>query len=104
MHPEHLTNRFHTLLDEAALPPISLHGLRHGAATIALAAGADLKAVQELPGHSTITLTADTYTHILPISPARSPRTPPGSSPAPAPPTTTRRPSPRTDPTSPARA
>jgi len=30
------------------------------------AAGADLKAVQELLGHSSITITADTYTHVLP--------------------------------------
>ncbi|WP_462203865.1 tyrosine-type recombinase/integrase, partial [Frankia sp. CcWB3] len=66
MHPEHLTNRFHTLIQEADLPPITIHGLRHGAATLALAAGADLKAVQELLGHSTIMITADTYTHILP--------------------------------------
>ncbi|WP_235498286.1 tyrosine-type recombinase/integrase [Frankia sp. R43] len=66
IHPEHLANRFHTLLQEADLPPITIHGLRHGAATLALAAGADLKAVQELLGHSTITLTADTYTQILP--------------------------------------
>ncbi|WP_157473753.1 site-specific integrase [Frankia sp. EAN1pec] len=66
IHPEHLTNRFQTLVQEADLPPITIHGLRHGAATLALAAGADLKAVQELLGHSTIMLTADTYTQILP--------------------------------------
>ncbi|MEX5637831.1 site-specific integrase [Parafrankia sp. FMc2] len=66
IHPEHLMNRFRVLLQEADLPPISLHGLRHGAATLALAAGAALKAVQDLLGHSTIMLTADTYTHILP--------------------------------------
>jgi site-specific recombinase XerC len=43
-----------------------LHGLRHGAATLALAAGTDLKIVQDQFGHSTITLTADTYTSVLP--------------------------------------
>jgi integrase len=31
-----------------------------------LAAGADLKVVQDQLGHSTITLTADTYTSVLP--------------------------------------
>lgn len=41
---------------------VALHGLRHGAATLALAAGTDLKIVQDQLGHSTITLTADTYT------------------------------------------
>jgi len=33
---------------------------------MALAAGTDLKIVQEMLGHSTITLTADTYTSVLP--------------------------------------
>jgi hypothetical protein len=46
--------------------PVTLHGLRHGAATLALAAGTDLKIVQDQLGHSTITLTADTYTSVLP--------------------------------------
>jgi len=45
---------------------VALHGLRHGAATLALAAGTDLKVVQDQLGHSTITLAADTYTSVLP--------------------------------------
>ena len=43
-----------------------LHDLRHGAATLALAAGADLKAIQDMLGHASIVLTADTYTSVLP--------------------------------------
>jgi integrase-like protein len=43
-----------------------LHDLRHGAATIAPAAGAEMKVVQEMLGHSSITLTSDTYTSVLP--------------------------------------
>ncbi|MBE1588302.1 tyrosine-type recombinase/integrase [Nonomuraea angiospora] len=43
-----------------------LHDLRHGAATLALAAGADLRVVQGLLGHAGIALTADTYTSVLP--------------------------------------
>ncbi len=42
------------------------YDLRHGAATLALAAGADLKVVQDMLGHSSIVLTADTYTSVLP--------------------------------------
>ena len=43
-----------------------LHDLRPGAASLALAAGADLKAVQDMLGHSSIVLTAGTYTSVLP--------------------------------------
>ncbi|MFI5958060.1 tyrosine-type recombinase/integrase [Cryptosporangium sp. NPDC051539] len=43
-----------------------LHDLRHGAATIAHAAGADLKTIQDQLGHASIALTADTYTTVLP--------------------------------------
>ncbi|MEV4569711.1 tyrosine-type recombinase/integrase [Nonomuraea sp. NPDC049419] len=43
-----------------------LHDLRHGAATLALAAGANLRVVQGLLGHASIVLTADTYTSVLP--------------------------------------
>jgi len=42
-----------------------LHDLRHGAAILAHAAGADLKTVQEQLGHTSIVLTADTYTSVL---------------------------------------
>ena len=51
---------------EIGLPPVRLHDLRHGAATLAHAAGADLKDIQEMLGHSSITITADTYTSLLP--------------------------------------
>ncbi len=60
--PDRLTRLFRRLVAESGLPPVTLHGLRHGAATLALAAGTDLKIVQDQLGHSTIALTADTYT------------------------------------------
>lgn len=66
LHPAKLTDAFHAIADAAELPPVRLHDLRHGAATLMLAAGADLKVVQELLGHSTIAVTADTYAHVLP--------------------------------------
>jgi hypothetical protein len=52
---------FRRLAEEAGLPPIRLHDLRHGAASLSLAAGNDLKTVQDLLGHDSIVLTADTY-------------------------------------------
>lgn len=66
LHPASVTEQFHAAAAAADLPPVRLHDLRHGAATLALAAGTDLKIVQEMLGHSTITLTADTYTSVLP--------------------------------------
>jgi site-specific recombinase XerD len=42
------------------------HALRHGAATYTLAAGVDVKPVQERLGHSTSALTRDVCTLVLP--------------------------------------
>jgi integrase len=53
------------LVQLSALPPVRLHDLRHGAASLAHCAGADLKTVQEQLGHTSIVLTADTYTSVL---------------------------------------
>lgn len=44
---------------------IRLHDLRHGAASMALAAGFDIATVSRKLGHSTITVTADTYSHLI---------------------------------------
>ncbi|BDH15752.1 tyrosine-type recombinase/integrase [Streptomyces hygroscopicus] len=66
LHPANVTRRFIELYEEIGLPPIRLHDLRHGAATLAHAAGADLKDIQEMLGHSSIAITADTYTSLLP--------------------------------------
>jgi integrase len=66
MAPDRLTRTFRALATGAGLPPVRLHDLRHGAATLALAAGVDLRVVQEMLGHSSIVLTADTYTSVLP--------------------------------------
>jgi integrase len=66
IQPEYLTHRFRELIKELDLPPIRLHDLRHGAATIALASHTDLKVIQQMLGHSSIVTTADTYTSVLP--------------------------------------
>lgn len=66
LRPSWVSEQFARLVAEAGLPPIRLHDLRHGTATLALAAGVDLKTVQELLGHSSINVTSDTYTTVLP--------------------------------------
>jgi integrase len=68
LHPDYLTQRFRILVARAGLPPIRLHALRHGAATLAHTAGADLKTVQDQLGHASIAITADLYTNILPAT------------------------------------
>jgi integrase len=63
MHPAEVTDRFHELTEEAGLPPIRLHDLRHVAATLALAAGVEMQAMLR---HASITTTNDLYTEVLP--------------------------------------
>src|SRR5205807_7025156 len=57
---------FLPLLKRAGLPTIRFHDLRHTAATLLLAQGVHPKIVQERLGHSQISLTLDTYSHVLP--------------------------------------
>jgi integrase len=62
-----LINRsFKPLLRQAGLPDIRFHDLRHTCATLLLSRGVHAKLVQELLGHSTIAVTLDTYSHVLP--------------------------------------
>lgn len=56
---------FRPILTAAKLPQIRLYDLRHTHATLLLAADEHLKVVSERLGHSTIRLTADTYSHVL---------------------------------------
>jgi integrase len=64
--PDMVLRRFDKLLDEAGLPHMRFHDLRHSAATILLVAGVHPKVVQERLGHSTIAMTLDVYSHVLP--------------------------------------
>jgi integrase len=61
LRPEYLTVAFGRLVKTAGLPPVRLHDLRHGAATLMLLAGAELKVIADQLGHSSVVLTADTY-------------------------------------------
>lgn len=66
IEPATVWRAFHRALTRADLPLIRVHDLRHTAATYMLVLGVHPKVVQELLGHSTVTLTLDTYSHVLP--------------------------------------
>lgn len=57
---------FRPILEAAKLPRIRLYDLRHSCATLLLMAEENPKVVSERLGHSTIVLTLDTYSHVLP--------------------------------------
>jgi len=76
MHPERVTKRFARLVKASGLRHVRLHDLRDGRASLLLAAGTDITLVSKMLGHSTITLTADTYSHLL-SGVGLAPRTPP---------------------------
>jgi integrase len=54
------------LLGRAGLPDIRFHDLRHTCATLLLAKGVHPKIVSEMLGHSSIAITLDTYSHVMP--------------------------------------
>ncbi len=64
--PRNLQRHFHQTLDKVGLPNIRFHDLRHTAATLLLTQNVHPKIVQEMLGHSSISLTLDTYSHIIP--------------------------------------
>ena len=66
LEPSSATRWFHRVLEQAALPRIRPHDLRHACASFLLAEGVDVRTIMELLGHSQITLTLNTYSHVLP--------------------------------------
>ncbi len=61
-----LVRQFRPLLERAGLPRIRFHDLRHTAATLLLAAKVNPKVVPEMLGHSSVAITLDIYSHVLP--------------------------------------
>jgi integrase len=67
MSASNVVNRhFRPLLKRAKLARIRLHDLRHTCATLLLIKGVHPKYVQELLGHANISITLDTYSHVIP--------------------------------------
>jgi integrase len=64
--PRTFSRQFGRLSEDAGLPVIRLHDLRHTYATLALQAGVHPKVVQERLGHANVGVTLDTYSHAIP--------------------------------------
>lgn len=58
---------FKPLLIKAGLPDIRFHDLRHSCASLLLAQGVSPRVIMETLGHSQISLTMNTYSHVMPV-------------------------------------
>ncbi len=61
-----VSREYKRLVQRAGLPDVSFHALRHTNATLLLLQGVHPKMVQERLGHSTVSMTLDIYSHVLP--------------------------------------
>lgn len=68
LHGGDVTRHLQRRLAAAGLPRMRFHDLRHAAATLMLAQGAQARELMATLGHSTITVTLDIYAHVLPAS------------------------------------
>ncbi len=66
INPGTMTAAFTALVRKLGLPRITLHGLRHAHATLLLSNGVHPQVVSERLGHSSVKLTLDLYSHVLP--------------------------------------
>jgi integrase len=66
INPNTLTSGFASLVRRTNIPQVTFHGLRHTHATQLFKEGVHPKIVQERLGHSTIAVTLDLYSHVMP--------------------------------------
>ena len=64
--PLTITHAWERLTKRAGFPGVRLHDARHTHATIMLSQGVNPKIVSERLGHSTVSMTLDLYSHVLP--------------------------------------
>jgi len=62
---ENTTSWFLRALDAAGLERMTVHDLRHTAASLAISSGANVKAVQRMLGHASAAMTLDTYADLF---------------------------------------
>ena len=63
--PQFVTKRFEHLVEQAGLPAMTFHGLRHQHASLMIAQGVELAVVSKRLGHASIAITNDLYGHLL---------------------------------------
>ncbi|MGG3449574.1 tyrosine-type recombinase/integrase [Domibacillus aminovorans] len=66
INPRNLLRTFDNLITKANLPKIRFHDLRHTHASLMLQQGENIKLISERLGHSSVKITLDTYSHVLP--------------------------------------
>lgn len=64
LNPDDVSDQFRAITRAADLPPVRLHAMRAGAATMALAAGVPMKTVSEMLGHANEAITSKIYTAV----------------------------------------
>lgn len=62
--PAYVTTHFKLMVDSNGLKHLRFHDLRHSCASLLVASGVPMKAVQEWLGHATYNITADYYSHL----------------------------------------
>ena len=64
LRPNFVTEHFNTFLKKHGLRKIRFHDLRHTCASLLVALGENMKVIQAYMGHSTMSVTADIYSHL----------------------------------------
>ena len=60
-----VTHRFQKVLARVGIPKRRFHDLRHSCASFMLAQGVPLRVAMEVLGHADISVTANTYSHVM---------------------------------------
>jgi integrase len=66
LSPDWISERFEDLVKAADLPRVRFHDTRHTAASLMIASGVPAKVVQEMLGHSHVSITLALYAHLTP--------------------------------------
>ncbi len=66
--PNNLSRDFKRLLRRLEMKHIRFHDLRHSAASLMLVSDVPMKVISDILGHSSLSITADLYTHVMDAS------------------------------------